>query len=121
MQMKLRKFSNEHVVPFALERADCELGGTGLLTCDHGYGCAFPPFWGSGFMQPKYGRLQLRGSGGFTPLFPSIAPAIICLIRETHRSETTALTTPPSSNQKTLMHQRKIAAKGDSRIVNDLP
>src|SRR5580704_2690142 len=39
---------------FALERADYELGGTGLLTRDLGLGgCAFPPITGSGFCSRK--------------------------------------------------------------------
>ncbi len=30
---------------------------------------------GSGFVQSKNGRLQLQGSGGFSPHFPNISPA----------------------------------------------
>src|ERR1700691_5122220 len=61
---------------FALERADHELGGTGLLTRDLLLSdCAFPPLTGSGSCSRENDRLQLRGSGGFSPRFPNIPPA----------------------------------------------
>ena len=52
------------------------LGGTGLLARDLQLGdCAFPPFTGSGSCSRENDRLQLRGSGGFSPRFPNIPPA----------------------------------------------
>jgi hypothetical protein len=37
--------------------------------------CAFPPLPGSGLCSRENDRLQLRGSGGFSPRFPNIPPA----------------------------------------------
>lgn len=65
---------------FALERADNELSlgawRTGLLTYDvMPERLRLPTLRGQWHMQSRMRRLQLRGSGGFSPRFPNIAPA----------------------------------------------
>src|ERR1700742_3585840 len=71
---------------FALERADSELSlgawRTGLLTHDVVLvRLRLPTFFRQWHMQSRNRRLQLRGSGGFSPRFPNIAPAELRLRR----------------------------------------
>jgi hypothetical protein len=64
---------------FALERADHELGGTGLLTRDLQLsGCAFPPFYGQWLVQSRKRSLTVAGQWRiFTALPEHLASVLL--------------------------------------------
>ncbi len=94
-----------------------------------------PTLAGSGFVQSENGRLQLRGSGGFSPRFPCIAPAnyFFNTTSLTHCSlnRNTYLCTPNRNTDGTagVIEMTQQSARGieetllrrNSRIVIDLP